>query len=342
MPNPISYLLTDFLADVTSKALFNAFHQETITVEPFITYEVDGKLVAQSVKSTVKLKRDTRADIIQIGNNFVKKIEAFTVGALSLGIAAGVAAAGVLAFQAVAGVVGVTTASVLLAGAITGVFTFVWSGLVNTSQYVINFDLNISDAALDAQLVNRLNSFYGMLGSVVGSSTGYLVCGAIPGSVAFAFNPGVAAAAMKDLDDDARAEVLGQVNSIARSAFQTLINAELANRFKSTRRFLKLNPDNPFAVAMRKILGEENFKKWGEANRPSFTIAQDIIEKRIESIKDPRLKSFLENALENFSDSCIESGFILANNFDSQLAAYSLMNRAVLGNPTDVVITFDD
>lgn len=342
MPNPISLFVTDFLGNITGKALFDAFAPEIVIQESSGSYIVNGQIVSSGGSKPVQIKRNSRAEIIRTLTSYKKVIKALTGVAVGLVAGAAVVGGAILAFKAVAAVVGITTASVMLATVLTGLITLLWGTIVNTVNFVINFNLNISDEELDKQLVARLNAFYGLLGGVVGSATGYLVCGAIPGSVAFAFNPGVAAAAMKELDEEAREEVLQQVNVIARTAFQTLINAELSNKFKSVRRFLRLNPSNPFAKAMRKILGDENFKKWGESNRPAFTISQDIIQKRIDSIKDQRLKDFLENALENFSDSCIESGFILANNFDSQLAAYSLMNRAVLGQSTDVIITFDD
>lgn len=253
----------------------------------------------------------------------------------------GFARLGMSAFGALRSV-GLLTAGLMLAQLGMGLLANIWSAAISTTHFILNFNLNVTDAELDAQLLASIQGFYGLLGGAVGSATGYLVCGAIPGSLSFAFNPGVAAALMKDLDDEARSEVLGHVNMIARRAFQTLINAELMNKFKSTRRFLKKNPDNKFARFMKKILGEENFKKWGDSNRPSFTIAEDVIKKRIERIPDKGTKDFLENALEEFGDTCMESGYIVANNFDSHLAAYSLMQRQVLGNPVEVSIVFDD
>ncbi|TFI53097.1 hypothetical protein BLD44_017280 [Mastigocladus laminosus UU774] len=180
-------------------------------------------------------------------------------------------------------------------------------------KYVLNFNINVTDEELDKQLESQIKRFYGLFGNVVGSSMGYLVCGAIPGALSFAFHPTLAAAIMRDLDDEAREEVLGQVNVISRTAVQTLINAELANKFKSSRRFLKKNPDNPFDQFVRGMIGEKNFKKWGDSNQPSWTIKKNIIENKVESLPGG-WKEFAEEALEAFGDSCIESGFIIANN----------------------------
>lgn len=263
-----------------------------------------------------------------------------TIGRLAITIfRSGFARLGMSAFGALRSV-GLLTAGLMLAQLGMGLLSNIWSAAISTTHFLLNFNLNVTDDELDAQLLASIQGFYGLLGSAVGSATGFLVCGAIPGALSFAFNPGMGAALMKDLDEEGRAEVLGHVNGIARRAFQTLINAEIMNKFKSTRRFLKKNPDNKFAQFMKRILGEENFKKWGDSNRPSFTIAEDVIKKRIDRIPDPGQKQFLENALEEFGDSCMEAGYIVANNFDSQLAAYSLMQRQILGKPVDVIVTF--
>ncbi len=300
-----------------------------------------GKLAAQKVLDLANSPTAQRigASIKSKGAIVIKNA---AIGLLVTGAIAIAATGGILAIAGLAGLgtVGALTVSLLGAGAIYFSVTQIVSIVASTTNFVVNFDVNQTDQQLDQILIQKLESFYGLLGQVVGSSMGYLVCGAIPGALSFAFNPAVGAAIMRDLDDDARSEILGQVNVIARTAFQTMINAELVNRFKSSRRFLKKNPNNPFAKAVRGILGEENWKKWGDANNSSFTIHQNIIEKRIQAIPDKGKREFFEQALEGFADSCLESGYIVANNLDSQLAAQALMRQNLLGRPTDVQISF--
>ena len=261
---------------------------------------------------------------------------------LAISGAALVIGGGALALAGLAslGIVGSLTAGLIGASAIGFSLTQLVSIVANTTNFIINFNINQTDEELDKILAQKIEGFYGLLGDVVGSSMGYLVCGALPGAFAFAFNPAVGAAVLRDLDENVRDDVLAKVNGIARTAFQTMINAELSAKFKSSRRFLKKNPNNPFAKAVRGIMGEENWKKWGEANNKSFTIHQDVIEKRIDAIPDKGQREFVSKALEGFADSCLEAGYIVANNLDSQLAAQALMQRNVLGNQTDVVISF--
>jgi hypothetical protein len=292
--------------------------------------------------STFKVRK---VKVISQARAQARKIEGYAymaIAATAAIVTGGAAFAAGISFIAGLGTVGALVAGSVLGGLAVGTFTALNSVIVSTVSFALNFNLNISDEELDKQIQQRLNSFYGLLGGVVGKATGYLVCGALPGTLAFAFNPGMASAAMAELDEEAREEIYQSIALISASAIQTLINAELSNRFKSARRFLKANPDNPFSKFMKRILGEENFNRWGESNRPAFTIQQDVIEKRVEAIPDQRQRQFLEQFLEEFADSCIEAGFIVANNFDSYLAAQSLMQRQVLGKQTDVIITIDD
>ncbi|WP_375470985.1 hypothetical protein [uncultured Nostoc sp.] len=270
---------------------------------------------------------------------FVKNYSLASLGGL---LGGAVVVGGGIAISALAslGTVGALSAGMIGVGVLGFSLTQLVSIVASTSNFVLNFDINQTDEQLDQLLAQKIEGFYGLLGTTVGTSMGYLVCGAIPGAVSFAFNPAVGAAIMRDLDDDARSEILGQVNVIARTAFQTMINAELANRFKSSRRFLKKNPDSGFSKIVKSIVGEDVWKKWGDANNSSFTIHQNIIEKKIESIPDKGQRQFLEEALEGFADSCLESGYIVANNLDSQLATQALMRQNLLGRPTDVRISF--
>jgi hypothetical protein len=302
-----------------------------------------GSRVSQNISKTLKgLSNRIDTTFKGLGSAAVTTIKFLAIGGVVVTGVSLVIIGGILAVSAVAslGTIGALTVSFLAAGAIGFTLTQVVSVVSNTINFVFNFNVNASDEELAAALEAKIESFYGLLGAAVGSSMGYLVCGALPGAVAFAFNPAVGAAIMRDLDDEAKDEIFQHVNSISRMAFQTFINANLAERFKSSRRFLKKNPNNPFAKAVKKIMGEENWKKWGESNRPSWTIHQDVIEKRIEAIPDKGQRQFLEEALEEFADTCLEASHIVANTLDSQMAAQALMRTATLGRPTDVRISF--
>jgi hypothetical protein len=141
-----------------------------------------------------------------------------------------------------------------------GIFVALVSSTINTTNYVVNFNINASDEELLKQIESKINSFYGLFGAAVGSSLGYLMCGALPGTVAFAFNPAVGALIMRDLDDDARSEIYAQAGSIGRLSFQTLVNAELSRQFMNARRYLKRDQNHPVSKMLKKIMGKKTFE----------------------------------------------------------------------------------
>jgi hypothetical protein len=218
-----------------------------------------------------------------------------------------------------------------------GIFVALVQAATTTIGYIVNFNFNVSDNELIAQIKANLEQFYELLGGAVGTATGFLMCGALPGTLLFAFNPAVALVVMAELDEEAKSELYGQVSAISQLTFQTLINAELSRQFMNARRYLKRDPKHPIAKLVKAVMGAANFKKWGDDNEPSFTIRENVIERFIESLPSGK-REFTENFYENFTESCMESGFIVAQNIDSAIAANVLAQRNIIGNPADVSI----
>jgi hypothetical protein len=203
---------------------------------------------------------------------------------------------------------------------------------------VLNFNINQTDQELWKQLEAKVNGMYGLLGTTVGSALGWLVCGALPNSVMFRFNKAVAVAVAQDLNEEAKSELYSQIGQIIRLSQQTLINSELINRYTSLRRELKNNPNSDFSKYLRSVIGEETFKKWGKENQQPWTIKKNIVDKAIDSEKDPNWKSFYENTLEGFTESCIEASMLVANNLDTYIASQKIARSNLLGRVQTVRI----
>ncbi len=213
----------------------------------------------------------------------------------------------------------------------------IYSFMVSTGQALWNFNWNATDAELEGQIQSSFEAFYGMTGAAAGTLMGWLVCGAVPGAISFAFNPAVAKVILANVSEEARSEVFGHLATIAQATHSTLIRAVVAKAFMSTRRWLK-RPDSPFYGILRDKLGD-GFTKWGDDAQPSFTF-EEYTEKKVETIEDERLKNFTKEFIENFSESCIEAGYVVVNTMASQMASQKLLNDQM--NRTEVVeITFD-
>lgn len=239
-----------------------------------------------------------------------------------------------LAFGGAVGALGTFAASTLsFMAAITlqPVVTPILQTAIQGTGQILNFNIMQTDEELWKQVEDKVNGLYGLLGTTVGSAVGWLVCGALPNSVAFRFNPAVATAIAQDLNPDARAEMYGYIAQIVRLTSQTIINSELVNRFTSLRRELKRDPDTDFAKFVRSVIGEENFKNWGKDNQKPWSIKKNVIDAQVDKEQDPGWKQFYQNSLEGFTDACIEASFMIANNLDTYIAAQKIARSATLG-----------
>lgn len=218
---------------------------------------------------------------------------------------------------------------------LSALFTFV----ITSIQILFNFNWLQSDEEIEKEIKAAYDALYGLTGGLLGKALGYLVCGALPGAISFAFNKGVAAAIMENVGEEAQEELLGQLSALANATFRSFATAQLKKQFKSARRYLKKKPDHPLSKILREKMGEKKFKEWGEKSGQTFTLS-GAVEERIENIKDPRLRNFTEEFLEEFTEGCTEAGYIVVNTIESTLAAQAMMNRRTAGiDPNENLVT---
>lgn len=251
---------------------------------------------------------------------------AFTVAVAAVVIAS-IVLIGVLAFAALTGLGCLIAVSML------------WGGFLAATRYVYNFNWNQSDKQIAEEIEAGVKNLYGLLGGTLGSATGFLLCGALPGAIAFGFNKSLGAAILRNVGNEAKEEVLQQVAALAWASSQTLANAAFKRLFMGARRWIK-KPGSVVHELFKEILGEDNLKKWGEEGQPAYTFS-GVIEKKVEKIPDERLKLFTEEFIENFAESCVEAGYVVSNTIESYLAAQKMMQDEALGEERIVEIEFN-
>lgn len=259
------------------------------------------------------------------------KLKKIIVGALALGVAAVVVSIGIIAIVSVGAWLLALPALVALGVIVSFVALFTFA--VSAIRYVMNFNFLISDEEIEAQIKASFNAYWGTLGEVAGKSLGYLICGALPGSLLFAFNPTVAAVMFSQLGDEAQDEILGDLAALSMSVLGTIGNALALKGFKSARKWAK-RPGSPVYDMLQKAMGKKAFAEWGKKSGKNWTI-NGHIENKVEGIKDPRLRAFTEEFLEGFSEGCLTGGIIYATNLDSHMAAQKLMQNRRLGLDPD-------
>lgn len=260
-------------------------------------------------------------DLIPGGGTVKKVIVGVTIGAVIVGAIA----AGAIGIAALCGAIGGSIfGGALLSAGVIAALPFVFNFLGQSIQRVYSFNWNVSDTEIDAALQSSISSLYGQLGEAAGQAVGWLVCGILPATLTFMFNPGVARMVMADMTEEARDEVWGSLAACKSTAVSMLGNAMVANGFKSARRWLK-RPDNPFYGFLKDHFGE-NFTKWGDANRPSWSFASEV-DNRVEQIADPNWRNFTEEFVDGLMDGCSEALQNLGQSMRQAMAAYAAVRK---------------
>lgn len=264
---------------------------------------------------------------------WVKKNPLKALG-IAVGTIAGVAAIFFLAPLFAAGVGAFLSAGLLVKIGVLLTLSVIFGAVMAVTRIIYNFNWAEDDKSLDAEVKAAYDGLYGLAGGFLGKSLGFLVCGAIPGAVAFAFNKGVASAIFETLNEEAQEELLSSLSALANATFRTYVQAQIKKQFKSARRYLKKRPNHPISKILREKMGEKNFAEWGQKEGQTFSLSGQV-EQRVENIKDPRLRTFTEEFLEEFGDTCSDTLYNTVNTMESTLAAQEMIRRRSSGIDAD-------
>lgn len=213
-----------------------------------------------------------------------------------------------------------------------------WGWFTGGVQFVWNFNWNASDKELDQSVTSAFNALGGTLGGTIGSALGYLACGAVPGAVIFAFNEPMGAYVLKELGEEALDEMAGNVANLIRQTGNLLMRSVAVSIYKNVRSLLR-KPDSKVRqqlMSQGKLSPEQINKAIAARNKPwSFAIAFDDF---VERIPNAFLRNFVEELVEEFADSCVEAGYVVANAMDSYLATQKLANDGFFGKEKTVEI----
>ena len=225
---------------------------------------------------------------------------------------------------------------------IGGGLTALWGLIVNTSLSLWTFNWRQTDEQIDQQIESLKTSLFAIAGGTLGNALGWVTCGIVPGVVIAKFNPLMGAYILKEVGEEALDEFIGNLSALAIFSITSLIRASIMNGFKAGRKWLFTNP-TPLKRRMAEIVGinydsERDLylsKKGGH-----WSFAQRA-EDAIESIEDPGWQAFVEEFFEEFSESCIEAGFVVAMSAESYLAANRAENSRILGQERAVELQPD-
>lgn len=200
-------------------------------------------------------------------------------------------------------------------------FTALWGLFVSTTQFIWNFNWQMSDTEIDNQIKSRWAVIAGLLGGTLGNAIGYLACGITPAATIFAFNEPLGAYVLKNVAEEFAEELVANLSNLIRYTFMSSMQNVLLVNFKNARKFLKANAD-----FIGKIFGENAEKvirAWGEPGSKPWSFAK-AIDDAVESIPNRLVRDFVEEFLEEAWDGCVEAGYVVANSLDTYVAQQKL------------------
>jgi hypothetical protein len=226
----------------------------------------------------------------------------------------------------------------LFGSVLTFSFTKLWSTIVSAVRFVLNFNFNVTDTELDAQVKAAEIALAAARGSLAGQSLGFAVCGLIPSATIAVFNQPLALYMLKELGEEAADEISSSLTTLVTLQIQQASRQIFANLFKNYRTLFR-GAAIGFAQGLVNIgvITQDSVDKANKERNKPWSIA-GALEESIESIEDPALQSYAEELWEEFGESCIEAGFIIANSADSFYAQQRIANESFFGSEHTVEI----
>lgn len=246
-------------------------------------------------------------------------------------------------------------------------FTSIVQWVQQTFQFIWTFDWNQSDAEIDNQIEQNYNALLTQAGGTLGSALGWLVCGLAPGAVMFVFNEALGVYVLNHVGQEAIEEVLPQISSLLRSTARTVTRHAIMATYKRLRERMigtsevrSLSDDEIVkrwtdqlsteegdgGLTLKQVQeGIEKTKRVRDAAQEGFQRKPWSFQKKFEEWKDAnipkRLRDAADEAIEEFSDSCLEAMYCVAGGLDAYVAMQRMTRSAILGNQTGVRIVFN-
>ncbi|MGB3652949.1 MAG: hypothetical protein WBA41_17270 [Rivularia sp. (in: cyanobacteria)] len=217
----------------------------------------------------------------------------------------------------------------------------IWGGIVAAKEFLFNFNWNPSDAQLDNDMKQAFSSLPGLAGGFLGKASGYLLCGALPGAVIFSFNEALGTQLFIELGEEALDELAGALANIIRASFAAIGQAAFAFSHKQIRTLWR-ESDDKFKKRLQKTGLKEQFVNEALAERNKPFIIREKLDSAVESIKQKPLREFVENFLEEFDESCVEAGYVIAGGIDNYIAQQAVTKDIMNGKPQNIEVEVMD
>ncbi|MBE9193250.1 hypothetical protein IQ230_23470 [Gloeocapsopsis crepidinum LEGE 06123] len=207
-----------------------------------------------------------------------------------------------------------------------------WAQFVKTGLFLMNFNWNSTDQQLDEQIKQAEIALAASRGALAGQSLGFAICGLIPTATIAVFNEPLALYMLKELGEEAADEIASSLANMITLQLDVQVKRGFTALFKNYRTLLRGAAINFANILVRMgRLTQESVDKANENRNKPWSFA-GAFEESIDSIEDPIEQAYTEEFWDEFQESCIEAGFIIAGAADSYFAAQKLANQSLVGD----------
>lgn len=207
----------------------------------------------------------------------------------------------------------------------------VWQGIVGGVRFLLNFNINIDDKAIEAQIKQAEIALAAAKGSLAGQLLGTAICGIVPAATIAVFNQPLALYMMKELGEEAAGDIAASLGNLVKLQIQQTARVGALALFKNHRSLVRGAAIGFANMLVRVgILTQESVDQANKERNKPWSIAS-ALNTSVESIKDPEAQAFTEELWEELADSCIEAGYIIASSADGYFAQQKMANESVFG-----------
>ncbi|NER06761.1 MAG: hypothetical protein F6K17_31385 [Okeania sp. SIO3C4] len=216
--------------------------------------------------------------------------------------------------------------------------TQVFEAIVSTGSLLLNFNWQVTDKEIDSQIdaINKsiVERGFGAIGRTLGST----ICGLGGAAVITKFNPALGYHVMSNVAPEVAEELLQEWSQALSQVSAQYATARALEFFKGARKFLK-DPKNPIGQVLRKLVGSEIIDKWGDPGNDEWSFKKGVGNVVKKVVKDEDMREALEEGWSEFSDACIEAGFIIAGSIDDWIGMQSYQREGLLGRTRTIEVT---
>ncbi|MGB3535426.1 MAG: hypothetical protein WBA13_18150 [Microcoleaceae cyanobacterium] len=194
-------------------------------------------------------------------------------------------------------------------------FTKIWDWIVSGFNTIWAFNWQQTDAEIDKKIAAEWHAVTVKMAGVTGRAFGHLVCGFIPAASIAVVNEPLAVYLLQKVGEEALQDLSNELNAFLQQTGRATLNTAARKAFKNIRKLIKFANRNPYyRRRVSRFINPQIIDQWGEEEGKEWSF-QSFFQKQVEKLPEP-WQDRVEEFVDEFSDACIESGYVIAGGLD--------------------------